>query len=104
MQLHVSDGPGALRQADVPIPYDVLVDVRAIGISYRELMITQGRYQLTPTLPFVPGSEIAGVVHSAPAGSGWQPGDRVAAFVWSCSRTSQRWASPGVPSLTATRG
>jgi NADPH2:quinone reductase len=33
-------------------------------------------------VPFVPGSEIAGVVREAPAGSGWTEGDRVAAFVW----------------------
>jgi NADPH2:quinone reductase len=44
--------------------------------------MTQGSYQVKPPVPFVPGSEIAGVVSEAPDGSGWKVGDRVAAFVW----------------------
>jgi NADPH2:quinone reductase len=45
--------------------------------------MTQGSYQVKPPVPFVPGSEIAGIVSEAPEGSGWKAGDRVAAFVWS---------------------
>jgi NADPH2:quinone reductase len=41
---------------------------------------TRGQYQLKPPLPFVPGSEVAGTVRSAPAGAGVKEGDRVAAF------------------------
>jgi NADPH:quinone reductase len=58
----------------------VLVDVHAAGVSFPELLQTRGQYQLKPPLPFVPGSEVGGVVRSAPAGSKLQPGDRVAAF------------------------
>src|SRR6185295_8475743 len=39
---------------------------------------TQGRYQLRPTLPFAPGMDAAGVVRSAPPGSGFEAGQRVA--------------------------
>jgi NADPH:quinone reductase len=83
-------GPdSALRVADVPEPEPshpltpgrgVLVDVRAAGVSYPELLQTRGEYQLKPPVPFVPGSEVAGIVRSAPDDSGLAPGDRVAAF------------------------
>ncbi len=58
----------------------VIVDVRAAGVSFPEVLQSRGMYQLKPALPFVPGSEVAGVVRSAPDGAGFAPGDRVAAF------------------------
>jgi NADPH2:quinone reductase len=87
LELTGFDGPEALRPTEVAAPQadaaGIVVDVRAIGINYPDLLMTQGSYQVKPPLPFVPGSEIAGVVREAPEGSGWSPGDRVAAFVWS---------------------
>ncbi|HKA83452.1 MAG TPA: NADPH:quinone oxidoreductase family protein, partial [Acidimicrobiales bacterium] len=41
---------------------------------------TRGQYQYKPDLPFVPGSEVGGVVISAPEGAAVRRGDRVAAF------------------------
>jgi NADPH2:quinone reductase len=83
-------GPeSALREVDVPEPEashmltpgsGVLIDVEAAGVSFPELLQTRGEYQLKPPLPFVPGSEVAGTVRSAPEGSGFSPGDRVAGF------------------------
>jgi NADPH2:quinone reductase len=58
----------------------VVVEVHAAGVSFPELLQTRGEYQLKPPLPFVPGSEVAGIVRSAPEDSGVAPGDRVAAF------------------------
>ncbi len=58
----------------------VVVEVHAAGVSFPELLQTRGQYQLKPPLPFVPGSEVAGIVRSAPAGARVKPGDRVAAF------------------------
>jgi NADPH2:quinone reductase len=58
----------------------VVVDVHAAGVSFPEVLQTRGEYQVKPPLPFVPGSEVGGVVRSAPDGSGLEPGDRVAAF------------------------
>ena len=58
----------------------VVVDVHAAGVSFPEVLQTRGQYQMKPPLPFVPGSEIAGIVRSAPAGSTLKAGDRVAAF------------------------
>lgn len=86
LELTAFDGPDALRPADTAEPHadadGIVVDVRAIGINYPDLLMTQGSYQVKPPVPFVPGSEIAGVVREAPEGSGWTVGDRVAAFVW----------------------
>jgi NADPH:quinone reductase len=58
----------------------VLVDVHAAGVSFPEVLQTRGEYQVKPPLPFVPGSEVGGVVREAHADSGFAPGDRVAAF------------------------
>jgi NADPH2:quinone reductase len=58
----------------------VVVEVHAAGVSFPELLQTRGMYQLKPPLPFVPGSEVAGIVLSAPEGAQVKAGDRVAAF------------------------
>src|ERR1700736_4059453 len=58
----------------------VIVDVRAAGVSFPEVLQTRGMYQLKPEVPFVPGSEVAGVVRTAPDGAAVAAGDRVAAF------------------------
>src|ERR1700754_967266 len=75
-------GPASLQPADMdgPAGEGVVVDVRAAGVSFPEVLQSRGLYQVKPDLPFVPGSEVGGVVRSAPAGSGLAPGDRVAAF------------------------
>ena len=85
-QLERYEGPAALRLVELPEPataaHEVLVDVKAIGVNFPDLLATQGLYQHKPELPFVPGCEIAGVIRTAPEGSDWRPGSRVAAFVW----------------------
>jgi len=82
IQVTTLDGPDAVTLADVPVPDhpSVLVDVHAAGLAFPDLLETRGLYQTKPALPFIPGTEVAGVVRSAPAGSGLAPGDRVAAF------------------------
>ncbi len=82
-------GPeSALAEADIPEPEPshpltpgkgVVVDVHAAGVSFPEVLQTRGEYQIKPPLPFVPGSEVAGTVRSAPDGSSLSVGDRVAA-------------------------
>ena len=78
------DGPDALEIVDVPLPTagprDILISVRAAGVSFPELLQTRGQYQDKPPLPYVPGAEVAGEVVTAPEGSGFATGDRVAAF------------------------
>lgn len=74
-------GPRGLRLTDVPDPVagegQVLVDIKSCGICFPDLLMTQGKYQLRPPLPFTPGTEVAGVVRTAPAESAFQTGDRV---------------------------
>ncbi|WP_059008597.1 NADPH:quinone oxidoreductase family protein [Streptomyces specialis] len=84
--VHVTrlDGPKAVEIVDLPEPEpgadQVLIDVHAAGVAFPDVLLTRGLYQIKPEPPFVPGSEVAGVVRSAPEGSGFAPGDRVAAF------------------------
>lgn len=77
----------ALRDAPPPPPSHmltpgegVLIEVHAAGVSFPEVLQTRGQYQLKPPLPFIPGSEVAGVVLDASPGAGVQVGERVAAF------------------------
>jgi NADPH2:quinone reductase len=75
-------GPDGLRLVELDAPSNpdkVLIDVRAAGVSFPELLYTYGRYQVRPELPFVPGVEVAGDVLRAPEGSGYAVGDRVCA-------------------------
>jgi NADPH2:quinone reductase len=85
MQISELDGPSAMRLVDVPEPEAgedlALIDVRSAGVSFVDLLMTQGQYQEKPELPFIPGIEVAGVVRRAPAGVHFSAGDRVAAYV-----------------------
>jgi NADPH:quinone reductase len=90
IQITNLEGPDkALEAVDVPEPEashmltpgsGVLVDVHAAGVSFPEVLQTRGEYQFKPELPFVPGSEVGGIVRSAPEGAAVKEGDRVAAF------------------------
>jgi NADPH2:quinone reductase len=90
VQITELSGPdGALELVELPEPEashpltpgrGVVVDVHAAGVSFPEVLQTRGEYQLKPPLPFVPGSEVAGTVRSAPDDSALRAGDRVAAF------------------------
>ena len=64
-----------------PGPGDVVIDVRAAGVCFPDLLLSKGEYQLKLPPPFIPGMEVAGVVSSAPVGSGFAVGQRVCASV-----------------------
>jgi NADPH:quinone reductase len=76
-------GPAGLAYVDVPdigepsAPGMVIVDVGASGVSFPDLLLIRGEYQLKLDPPFVPGTEVAGVVSTAPADSGFTVGQRV---------------------------
>ncbi|GAB4401437.1 MAG: NADPH:quinone oxidoreductase family protein [Microscillaceae bacterium] len=56
----------------------VLISVKACGVNFPDILISQGLYQFKPTPPFSPGGEIAGVVKEVGEGvSHLKPGDRV---------------------------
>ena len=80
------DGPEAVSVEEIADPEagagEVVVRVRAAALNFFDTLITRGKYQTKPELPFSPGGEIAGVVESLGAGvTGVAVGDRVAAAV-----------------------
>lgn len=75
-------------------PGDVVIDVRAAGVCFPDLLLTRGEYQLKLPPPFIPGMEVAGVVRSAPAESGFVTGQRVSAFTMMGGYAEQVAVSP----------
>ncbi len=78
-------GPDTIRFEEFaegePADGMVRISFRASAINYFDALMVAGRYQIKPDLPFVPGSEVSGVVMSAPPGSNLKAGDRVMAMV-----------------------
>ena len=69
-----------VEEIDDPIagPGQVVVDIKATGISFPDVLIVQGLYQFKPPFPFSPGSEISGVVSAVGEGvTMHKEGDRV---------------------------
>ena len=64
MKALVLDERRRLELRDVPEPVSgpgqTLVDVKAAGVNYADVLIREGRYPQAPPLPYVPGSEVAG--------------------------------------------
>ena len=74
-----------LRVEDVsepePAPGQVLLRVLAAGVNYVDGLIVQGRYQIRPDVPYVPGGELVGVVERlGPGVDTPTPGRRVVAL------------------------
>ena len=59
-------GVDALNWKELPTPTpnagEVLIEIKAASLNFPDLLIVQNKYQIKPPLPFVPGSEYAGVV------------------------------------------
>ena len=61
---------------------EVLIQTHAIGLNFPDLLVIEGKYQVIPPLPFVPGKELSGVVQSVGANvTHFTPGERVLAMV-----------------------
>ena len=78
-------GVEALQWKELPTPEpkagEVRVAIRAASLNFPDLLIVQNTYQMKPPLPFVPGSEFAGIVEAVGEGvSHVKVGDAVAAF------------------------
>jgi len=76
-------GVDALEWKELPTPQpgpgQVLVAIKAASLNFPDLLIVQNKYQIKPPLPFVPGSEYAGVVEALGAGvANLQVGQHVA--------------------------
>ena len=84
IQVSRLEGPSALSVEEVAEPdaaalgaANVLVEVHAVGISFPDLLLSKGEYQLQPELPFALGVDFAGVVRAS-SDDDFSEGDRVA--------------------------
>lgn len=79
VQVVTTTGPADIVVQEVPDPTpgpeEVLVEVHAVGVSFPDLLLSRGEYQLRPDPPFTLGVDYAGIVVSGP---GFEPGQRVA--------------------------
>ena len=76
-------GVDALAWKEVATPQpkigEVLVEIKAASLNFPDLLIVQNKYQMKPALPFVPGSEYAGIVQAVGEGVfHLKPGQHVA--------------------------
>ena len=84
VRCHELTGPKSLRvdegPSPTPGPNEVLIDVRAAGVNFPDVLMTYGKYQFKAEPPFSPGGEAAGVVRAVGAAvTSVAPGDRVCA-------------------------
>ncbi len=86
------DGPASLVLEDIAEPSagpgEVVIKVKAAALNFFDTLITRGKYQKKPSLPFSPSGEVAGVVEQVGEGViGLQKGQRVAAYLaWGGAR------------------
>ena len=76
-------GVDALTWKELPTPVpqagQVLINIKAASLNFPDLLIVQNKYQMKPALPFVPGSEYAGVIEAVGEGvTHLKPGQSVA--------------------------
>jgi len=76
--------PESLVLSELPSPSakpgQVVVQVKACGVNFPDVLIIENKYQFKPPLPFAPGAEVAGVVKEIGEGvTGFKVGDRVIA-------------------------
>lgn len=71
-----------IGEMDDPAPADgqIVIDIKAAGVNFPDILLVEGKYQMKPPTPFIPGGECAGIV-SAVGGKvqGFKVGDRVIA-------------------------
>ncbi len=77
--------PDSLVVEDVPTPQpkagEVLLDIQAASVNYPDVLMIQKKYQVQPALPFIPGTEVAGIVRGLGEGvTHVQLGDRVIGY------------------------
>jgi NADPH2:quinone reductase len=85
----------------VPSRGQVVLDVKAAGVNFPDVLMVQGKYQFKPPLPFAPGCELAGIVTAVGEGvTHVKPGDRALAMVMHGGFAEEALAdAPGVVPL-----
>ncbi|MDG1164129.1 MAG: NADPH:quinone oxidoreductase family protein [Porticoccaceae bacterium] len=72
----------ALEEVNAPTPGkgEILLDIKATGVNFPDVLTVQGKYQFKPELPFIPGAEVAGLVTAVGEGvTSRKVGDKVIA-------------------------
>src|SRR5690606_27850457 len=82
--------PDTLSLEEVPDPQpgpdEIVVDVRAAGVNFPDVLIIQNKYQFKPELPFAPGGEMSGVVSAVGSNvTHLRPGDKVLGLCTYCA-------------------
>ena len=72
-----------LETVDTPAPGkgEILMDIKATGVNFPDVLTIQGKYQFQPPMPFTPGSEVGGAIKAVgPGFHHYKVGDRVMAI------------------------
>ncbi len=96
----VTGGPETLVIEDIPAPTvkpgTALIDVKAIGINFPDVLMIEDKYQFKPPRPFAPGGELSGVISAIGEGvTNLKVGDRVLAQIGSGALVEQVVAPAG---------
>lgn len=84
---HLLTGPSGLQldtllPEPIPGPDELLVEVQAAAVNFPDVLLSHGKYQFRPPVPFIPGGELAGIVRAVgPGGGPFAVGDRVASWM-----------------------
>ena len=67
------------KDVDDPTPKagEVVMDIKASGMNFPDMLLIQGKYQMRPKRPFSPGIEVAGIISAVGEGvTKWKVGDK----------------------------
>ena len=83
---HQLTGPTGLQIDTLPEPIpgagELLIDAEAAAVNYPDVLLSYGKYQFRPPVPFIPGGELAGTVQAVgPGVTTFAVGDRVASWM-----------------------
>ena len=95
--LELGEAPNPIPNAD-----DILIEVHAAAVSFMDKLMTEGGYQMRPDLPYVPGTDAAGIVLKVGSEvTGFAPGDRVVGQMWyggyAEQATTKHWKCVKIP-------
>ena len=72
----------AIEEVDAPVAGEgqLVIDIKAAGVNFPDILLVEGKYQMKPPTPFIPGGECSGIVSAVGNNvSGFKVGDRVIA-------------------------